>query len=105
MVVDKPSFEIKAECVSEDVKRVFRGMVRTHNAVLNVNKANIREMMPLGIDEEKRLQFEDALAKILLDQQLMEDLQDYIEDLPTCFEYHHGDKDARRTSEELGYRP
>lgn len=90
MPVDKPVLEIKCECLSDDTKRVLRGMVRSHNAVLNVNKATIREMMPLGMDEEKRLQFEDALAKILLDQELMENLQDLLDDLPTCFEYHHG---------------
>jgi len=110
MVVDRPRLEIEGcKCVSEDVKRVFSGMVRSHNQHLAKRKSDIRwsigERKKEGNFPELLATLEDEYAKVNLDQQLMENLQDLIDDLPTCFEFHHGDRDARQTSKELGYTP
>jgi hypothetical protein len=96
MPVDRPSLEIRCECLSEDVKRVFKDMVRSHNAHLSNRLQKIREDIRFNkeFDIPRSYDFTEVMldreAEILLEQKLMEDLQDYLEDLPTCFEFHHG---------------
>ncbi len=96
MVVDKPSFEIKAECASEDIKRVLGSMVRSHNDHIAGRVKQIREDIAFNKEFKIPRSFDftdamtDRITELLIEQKLMEDLQDYFDDLPTCVEFHHG---------------
>jgi len=106
MVVNRPRLEIEwCKCLSQDAKRVFKNMVRSHNSHLSRRRAELREEMmyvrerrpPPSLDFTEVLK--DQEASILLEQQLMEDWQDFFDDLPTCDEYHH--PKAKRAAWEI----
>ena len=96
MVVERKSLEIRCECLSEDAKRLFNSMVRSHNAHLADQLVQIHEDIRFNKEFDVPHSYDftevmmDRVAQILLEQKLMEDLQDFLEDLPTCFEFHHG---------------
>lgn len=93
MPVDKPILEIKGcTCISEDVKRLYGDMVRSHNREIHAQLKSIRHEIKHSVNRRFTEELLDQEAKWKLDQELMENLQDFLEDLPTCFEFHHGER-------------
>jgi len=90
MVVEDRRLVIKCQCISQDTKRLFNNMVRSHNAHLAKQVKQIHEDIAFNKEFKVPRSYDftevllDREADIRIEQKVMEDLQDLFDDLPTC---------------------